>query len=54
MFGYWIAATINFVLLFVIVGFVTWPLTWCAFAAVSSWLAASKARETQGAPPLRW
>jgi len=47
MIGYWIAAAVNTVLLFVLIGFVTWPLTWCAFAAVSCYLAAQKARETQ-------
>ncbi|MCY2960195.1 MAG: hypothetical protein NTY35_08515 [Planctomycetota bacterium] len=47
MIGYWIAATVNFLLLFVLIGFVTWPLTWCAFAAVSCWLAAQKAKSTQ-------
>ena len=47
MFGYWIASVVNFLLLFVLIGFVTWPLTWCAFAAVSCWLAAQKARETE-------
>lgn len=47
MFGYWIASVINFLLLFVLIGFVTWPLTWCAFAAVSCFLAAQKAKSTQ-------
>jgi TM2 domain-containing membrane protein YozV len=54
MFGYWIAAWINFLLLFVLVGLVTWPITWLAFAAVASYLAANKARQTQGAAPIRW
>jgi len=47
MFGYWIASVVNFARLFVLIGFVTWPLTWCAFAALSCWLAAQKAQETQ-------
>lgn len=47
MVGYWLAAAINTLLLFVLVGFVTWPLTWCAFAVASCWLAAQKAKETQ-------
>lgn len=51
MFGYWIAATVNFLLLFVLIGFVTWPLTWCAFAAAACWLAAQKAKSTQAGLP---
>lgn len=47
MIGYWIAAAVNTVLLFVLIGFITWPLTWCAFAAVSCFLAAQKAKSTQ-------
>lgn len=47
MFGYWIASAVNFLLLFVLIGFVTWPLTWLCFAAVSCWLAAQKAKETE-------
>src|SRR5688572_15325180 len=49
MIGYWIAATVNFLLCFVLIGFVTWPLTWCAFAAVGCMLAAQKAKDTQQA-----
>lgn len=47
MIGYWISSVVNFLLLFVLIGFVTWPLTWCAFAAVACWMAAQKAQETQ-------
>ncbi len=49
MIGYWIAATVNFLLCFVLIGLVTWPLTWCAFAAVACMLAAQKAKATQQA-----
>ena len=31
MVGYWVTCVLNFLLLFVLVGFVTWPLTWIAF-----------------------
>lgn len=30
MFGYWFASVVNFLLCFVLIGFVTWPLTWIA------------------------
>ena len=36
MFGYWILTAINVVLCFVLVGFVTWPLTWLAFMIISA------------------
>jgi len=49
MIGYWIAATVNALLCVVLIGWITWPLTWCAFAAVSCWLAAQKAQERQDA-----
>jgi len=42
MFGYWILSGINFLLTFVLVGWVTWPLTWLAFAIFST-IAASNA-----------
>lgn len=50
MVGYWIAAAVNALLCLVLIGFITWPLTWCAFAVVSCWLAAQKAKETQSVP----
>ncbi len=31
MFGYWVLTAINVMLCFLVVGFVTWPLTWLAF-----------------------
>ncbi len=36
MFGWWTACLINFVLCFVLVGFVTWPLTFLVFSALSA------------------
>lgn len=42
MFGYWILSFINYLLCFVLVGFVTWPLTFLAFAIFST-IAASNA-----------
>lgn len=36
MFGYWILSFINFLLCYVLVGFVTWPLTFLAFAIFST------------------
>jgi hypothetical protein len=33
----------------VLIGFVTWPLTWLAFAVVASWLAVQKAKEREAA-----
>lgn len=36
MFGYWILCGINFLLCYVLVGFVTWPLTFLAFAIFST------------------
>jgi len=36
MFGYWVLMAINIVLCAVLVGFVTWPLTWLAFMIISA------------------
>ena len=36
MFGYWVLTAINVVLCFVIVGFITWPITWLAFMVISA------------------
>jgi hypothetical protein len=47
MVGYWMASLVNLLLCFVLIGFVTWPLTWVAFAVVGSWLALEKARERE-------
>ena len=32
MLSYWLLSFLNFLLCFVVVGFVTWPLTWIAYA----------------------
>ncbi len=45
MVGYWIACLVNFLLCFVLVGFVTWPLTWIAFMILCPVLANSAARQ---------
>jgi TM2 domain-containing membrane protein YozV len=44
MFGYWAVAAVNFLLLFVLIGYITWPLCWIATVVVSSLLAARAAR----------
>jgi hypothetical protein len=36
MFGYWVLTAINVLLCFVIVGLITWPLTWLAFMIISA------------------
>lgn len=36
MFGYWVLMAINIVLCAVLIGFVTWPITWLAFMIISS------------------
>lgn len=36
MFSYWVLTFINYLLCFVLVGFVTWPLTFLAFAIFST------------------
>ena len=41
MFGYWFVAFVNFLLLFVFIGLVTWPLCWLATMVISSILAAN-------------
>lgn len=45
MLGYWLAAAINLLLCFVLVGFVTWPLTWIAFMILGPLLANSAAKQ---------
>lgn len=49
MLGYWVLTGINFALCFVLVGFVTWPLTWLAFMILSSMLASSAAKRANQA-----
>ncbi|HSO40655.1 MAG TPA: hypothetical protein VLT33_49355, partial [Labilithrix sp.] len=36
MFGYWVLMAINILLCAVLIGFVTWPLTWLAFMIISA------------------
>lgn len=47
MFGWWLVCAVNFVLLFVLVGYITWPLCWIAAVIVSSLWAASSARSAK-------
>lgn len=44
MFGYWAVTFVNFLLCFVLVGFVTWPLCWIAAMIVSSITASNAAK----------
>ena len=41
MFGYWLLAGVNVVLMFVLIGFVTYPLCWVAMMILSPILAAN-------------
>lgn len=41
MFGYWAIAFVNFLLLFVLIGWVTWPLCWIATMIISPLTAAN-------------
>ena len=36
MLFYWLLCAINFLLCFVLVGFITWPITWLLFAYFST------------------
>jgi TM2 domain-containing membrane protein YozV len=47
MIGYWLTCLVNLALCFVLIGLITWPLTWVAFALGSSYLAYQKAKATQ-------
>ena len=47
MVAYWITCLVNFALCFIVIGIITWPLTWLAFAVGSSYLAYHKAKTTQ-------
>ncbi len=44
MFGYWAMCVVNFILLFVAIGFITYPLTWVAAMILSPILAANHAK----------
>jgi len=48
--GYWAAAVINFLLCFIVVGFVTWPLTWIAFMIIAPILADGAAKRRSYGP----
>ena len=41
MFGYWAIAFVNFLLCFVFIGFITWPLCWIATMIISPLTAAN-------------
>ncbi|MGE8280013.1 MAG: hypothetical protein ACN6O2_06205 [Stenotrophomonas sp.] len=41
MFGYWALAFVNFLLCFVFIGFITWPLCWVATMIISPLIAAN-------------
>lgn len=47
MIAYWMTCAVNFALCFIVIGFITWPLTWLAFAAGSTYLAYQKAKSTR-------
>lgn len=46
MIGYWVLTAINFMLCFVIIGFVTWPLTWIAAMIITALVANNTAKAT--------
>ena len=50
MVGYLLTLIVNILLCFVLIGLITWPLTWAAFAIGSSYLAYQKAKATQLPP----
>ena len=47
MVAYWISCLVNLALCVFLIGLVTWPLTWLAFAIGSSYLAYNKAKAAQ-------
>ena len=47
MAGYWISVAVNILLCFVLVGFVTWPLTWIAFMIFCPICATAAAKKTR-------
>lgn len=48
MIGYWVSCVINFLLCFLLVGFITWPLTWIAFMIICP-IAANNAAKARAA-----
>lgn len=49
MFGYWFVAFVNFLLLFVLIGFITWPLCFLATLIISSITASNAATRSNAA-----
>ncbi|WP_200267469.1 hypothetical protein [Luteolibacter pohnpeiensis] len=47
MLAYWLLAAINFMLCFVAIGFVTWPLTWIGFMIFCPIIASHAAKKRQ-------
>ena len=47
MFGYWVLAAVNFVLVFLLIGWLTWPLCWLATLIISSLVAARSCNPPQ-------
>ena len=53
MFGYWALAFVNFLLMFVLIGWVTWPLCWAATLLLSSVIAANSCKRNNHLNHLR-
>ncbi|MDR2871357.1 MAG: hypothetical protein LBV45_02320 [Xanthomonadaceae bacterium] len=53
MFGYWLLAAINFLLCFIFIGFITWPISWAATMIISVILVSNSIKPTAAstAPP---
>lgn len=49
MFGYWFVAFVNFLLLFVLIGFITWPVCFLATLIISSLTASNVVARNNGA-----
>lgn len=48
MFGYWFLTFVNFLLCFVLIGFITWPVSFLATLVISSILASNAASRAGG------
>lgn len=46
MLSYWVLAVINFFLIFILIGFVTYPMTWIIYMVVSTILANQAAKKS--------
>jgi TM2 domain-containing membrane protein YozV len=44
MFGYWALTFVNFLLCFIFIGFITWPICWIAMMVMSPILASNAAK----------